>query len=81
MITTQFYLKSEHVGKVSRAEASISELTALNKYVAVSVVTGSTEKLLDSGRYQVCAQFFSVVDLVALLCGCFDDAGLVVGWL
>ncbi len=33
---SQFYLKKEHVGKVSRADASIGQLTSLNKYVKVA---------------------------------------------
>jgi ubiquitin-activating enzyme E1 len=50
----QFYLTEEHVGKTTRAEASLPQLQTLNPYVSVNVVSEPlSEALLASGRFQV----------------------------
>jgi len=50
----QFYLTEEHVGKVTRAAASLAQLQTLNPYVAVSEVREPlSEALLASGRFQI----------------------------
>ncbi|KAL4461677.1 hypothetical protein ABPG72_016686 [Tetrahymena utriculariae] len=41
-----FYLKPEHIGKVTRAEASLGQLKELNPYCKVSVHTGQITKEL-----------------------------------
>ena len=38
-LSSNFYCREEHVGKVSRAEASFEKLQELNPYVKVSVVS------------------------------------------
>lgn len=41
-----FYLKPEHIGKVTRAEASLCQLKELNPYCKVSVHSGKITKEL-----------------------------------
>jgi len=52
-LTSNFYCKEAHVGKVSRAEASFEKLQELNTYVKVSVV--STLSLEDHANFHVVA--------------------------
>lgn len=50
----QFYLTPDHVGKATRAAASLPQLQTLNPYVSVSEVKEPlSEALLSSGRFQI----------------------------
>jgi len=50
-----FYLEEGHVGKVSRAEASLAKLQELNPYVKVDVIT-DLEAAIKGGDVQVVCQ-------------------------
>lgn len=52
-LSSNFYLKDSHVGKVSRADASFDKLQELNPYVKVSVA--SSLQLEDLKNYHVVA--------------------------
>ena len=52
-LSSNFYCKEAHVGKVSRAEASFEKLQELNPYVKVSVI--STLSLEDHSNFHVVA--------------------------
>ena len=50
-LSSNFYTREEHVGKVSRAEASIAKLQELNPYVKVKTIPSLT--LEDHANYHV----------------------------
>ena len=50
-LSSNFYTREEHVGKISRAEASIGKLQELNPYVKVSTIDKLT--LEDHTHYNV----------------------------
>ena len=50
-LSSNFYTREEHVGKISRAEASIGKLQELNPYVKVSTIDKLT--LEDHAHYNV----------------------------
>lgn len=50
-LSSNFYCKEEHVGKVSRANASLEKLQELNPYVKVSAIDSIT--LEDHAKYNV----------------------------
>ena len=45
-LASNFYLKEEHVGKISRAEGSLPKLRELNSYVKVDILEKSPEEAL-----------------------------------
>lgn len=61
---SNFYLSQEHVGKVSRAQASITRLQELNDYVKVSVVETREEldKLMQEGQLSVVCQTEMIIN-------------------
>lgn len=70
MITTvrdlgsNFYLQHDHVGKISRAQACLDQLTELNQHVKVDVL--SSLSLQDYLKYNVVCfteRFLSISDL------------------
>jgi len=50
-LSSNFYTREEHVGKISRADASYDKLQELNPYVKVSVITSLTTE--DHANYNV----------------------------
>ncbi|CDW74150.1 ubiquitin-activating enzyme e1 family protein [Stylonychia lemnae] len=63
-LASNFYCREEHVGKVSRVEASISKLQELNPYVKVQSI--QTLTLEEHGSYNVVAytETFENIDKV-----------------
>jgi hypothetical protein len=53
-----FYCEDSHVGKVSRAEASLTKLQELNPYVSVSAISdaGALTDAIRSGNTHVLCQ-------------------------
>jgi len=49
-----FYLEEKHVGKVSRAEASLTKLQELNPYVKVDVITDLDAAIKSGDVHVVC---------------------------
>lgn len=63
---TNFYLREEHVGKVSRAEASQPQLSELNSYVQVKVHKGEiTNELLAQFDVVVFTDCYDIEKLTA----------------
>lgn len=52
-----FYCKEEHVGKVTRADACIQQLSELNPYVKCKVVNGEElVQMVKAGQLQIVCQ-------------------------
>ena len=51
---SNFYLKEEHVGRVTRAAASLPQLQELNPYVSVSVGSGDLSQHIAGCQVLVC---------------------------
>jgi ubiquitin-activating enzyme E1 len=62
-LSANFYIRPEHVGKTSRAEASIGKLQELNPYVKVQHITDlSTMEHYSNYHVVVITEIFSNID-------------------